>query len=108
MKSMAYKCFVHPSLKYACSLWNPHTASDKATLETVQWCAVWWVAGSHWSPLTNQWSKFSFACLQDIGLHLCHVELLYLYVNDLPGKLQLQGLVVCSKFGQKGENHSRG
>ena len=56
-KSMAYKHLVHhPFLEYTCIMWNPHTASNKATLESVQWCAAWWVCGSRWSPSQNQWS----------------------------------------------------
>ena len=55
-----------PSLNYACTVWNPHTASDKAMLETVQRHAARWVCGSRWSPSTNRWSKSSDVCLQEL------------------------------------------
>ena len=52
-KSITYKYLVHLSLEYACTVCNPHTASNKATLEAVHRCAAQWVCGSRWSPLTN-------------------------------------------------------
>jgi len=45
-KSRAYKCLVRPCLEYACTVWNPYTASNKFTLETVQRHAARWAAGS--------------------------------------------------------------
>ena len=29
-KSVTYKCVVRPLLEYACTVWNPHTVSDRA------------------------------------------------------------------------------
>jgi len=56
-KSRVHKCLVRPCLEYACTVWNPHTASNKFTLETVQRRVARWAAGSRWSSATNQWSK---------------------------------------------------
>ena len=45
---------------------NPHTVSDKATLESVQRHAARWVCGSRWSPVRKHWSKSSDVCLQEL------------------------------------------
>ena len=50
-KSVTYKCLVRPLLEYACTVWNPHTVSDRAALESVQRHAACWVCGSRWSPV---------------------------------------------------------
>ena len=63
---MAYKCLVRPLLEFACTVWNPHTAVDKATLESVQLCAACWACGSRWSPMQNRWSKSSDDCLHEL------------------------------------------
>ena len=65
-KSMTYRCLVRPLLEYACSVWNPHTVSDKATLESVQRRAAHWVCGSRWSPVRKHWSKSSDVCLREL------------------------------------------
>ena len=52
-KSITYKCLVRPLLEYACLVWNPHTVSDKVTLESVQRRAAHWVCGSCWSSGEN-------------------------------------------------------
>ena len=66
-KSRAYKCRVQPCLEYACTVWNPHTASNKFTLKTVQRRAARWAAGSRWSSATNQWSKLTDDCLNKLN-----------------------------------------
>ena len=65
-KSMTYKCLVRPLLEYACRVWNPHTVSDRAALESVQQHAVHWVGGNRWSPVRKHWSKSSDVCLQEL------------------------------------------
>ena len=35
-------------------MWNPHTAADKATLESVQQRAARWACESRWSPMQNR------------------------------------------------------
>ena len=65
-KSMTYRCLVCPLLEYTCSVWNPHTVSDKATLESVQRSAARWVCGSRWPPVRKHWSKSSDVCLREI------------------------------------------
>ena len=57
---------VRPSLEYACTVWNPHTVSDKSTVESVQRRAAYWACGSCWSPLHKCWNKSSNACLQEL------------------------------------------
>ena len=47
-------------------LWNPHTVSDRAALESVQQRAARWVCGSRWSPVQKHWSKSSDVCLQEL------------------------------------------
>ena len=47
-------------------LWNPHTVSDRAALESVQRRAARWVCGSRWSPVQKHWSKSSDVCLQEL------------------------------------------
>ena len=37
-------------------LWNPHTVSDRAALESVQRRAARWVCGSRWSPVQKHWA----------------------------------------------------
>ena len=63
---MAYKCLVRPLLEYACTVWNPYTAADKATLESDQLRAACWACGSRWSPMQNRWSKSSDDCLHEL------------------------------------------
>ena len=75
---MVQKSLVWPSLEYACTVWNPHTVSDKSTVESVQRRAAHWACGSCWSPLHKCWNKSSNACLQFLrgnytGQH-CHLE----------------------------------
>ena len=64
-KSMAYKYLVCrcPLLEYACMVWNPHTVSDKTS---VQRRAARWACGSRWSPVQRQWSNSSDVCLQEL------------------------------------------
>ena len=65
-KSMTYKYLVRPLLEYACMVWNPHTVSDKTSLEYVQRRAARWACGSRWSPVQKEWSKSSDTCLQEL------------------------------------------
>ena len=65
-KSMTYKYLECPLLEYACTVWNPHTVSDKISLESVQQRAAHWACGSRWSPVQRQWSKSSDVCLQEL------------------------------------------
>ena len=48
-------------------MWNPHTASNKFTLETVQRRVARWAAGSRWSSATNQWSKPTYDYLNELN-----------------------------------------
>ena len=63
---MVYKSLVRPSLEHACTVWNPHTVSDKSTVESVQRRAARWACGSRWSPLHKCWNKSSNVCLQEL------------------------------------------
>ena len=65
-KSVTYRRLVRPLLEYACTVWNPHTVSDRAVLESVQRRAARWVCGSRWSPVRKHWSKSSDVCLQEL------------------------------------------
>ena len=72
-KSMTYKCLVCPPLEYACMVWNPHTSSGKATLESVQRRTVQWPCGSRWSQNRGVDLQM-FAYRSYIGLPFHHVE----------------------------------
>ena len=46
-KETAYKAFVRPILEYSATVWDPHTANDIKTIETVQRRAARWVTNRH-------------------------------------------------------------
>ena len=57
VKSLSYKCIVHPSIEYASPVWCLHATSDVNCLDAFQNRATHWACGSRWHRDTKQWSK---------------------------------------------------
>ena len=47
VKEQAYKMLVRPSLEYACTVWDPHTATECYKIEKIQRRAARWVLSRH-------------------------------------------------------------
>ena len=66
VKSAVYKCIVRPILEYASPVWYLHSSADIKQLESAQRRAARWACGSHWDPVSRQWSKPTDCCLNQL------------------------------------------